>query len=223
MKYLVAILLAGAVGLTGCRIERVEPEPPQPETQPPRTKEELLAELRPLVETLRKKTNLPPGAAPQRITETEREQVVSGLRDAKIRFGTEEFGQAALRDVAYEIADIAKEAAAQKRWKLVQAAVDAHAIIGIESHYLRRLEDRAKVNLARPLVEVKGFVNDIEKNDIYVFVEITNRKTKNRETIPAREGDEFNDLRLVKVARGNKSVIFEYLPIEGLFFEAKGM
>ena len=104
----------------------------------------------------------------------------------------------------------------------VEAAVDAFEILSMESMLMSRLDQRAKTILAQPKVEVKGFIEDKEKNAIYIFLRVTDRATGKVKSVNVREGDVFNDLRVVAIIGNNKAVQFEYLKIPGLIFEVKG-
>ena len=64
-------------------------------------------------------------------------------------------------------------------------------------------------------------MDDLETKQLTVFLELTDYFTGKIDRVQAREGDEFNNLRLVRVIGRNKSVLFEYLKVPGLFFEVQ--
>ena len=211
-------------GLTGCKGEPwfADKKPETPVATGATTKAEVLAELEAVIAPL-KAAVYPPGADTTVFGDDTRHWINTALREAQAAYGDKDFGREALRDTAEEIRQIAREAANQERWRVVEAAIDAFEILGLESAMLARLDDRAKVMMAQPKVLVKGFMDDIEKKDIYVFLELIDRRTQERTRVTAREGDIFNGLRLVRIIGRNKSVLFEYIPIEGLFFEVEGV
>lgn len=211
-------------GLQGCKGESwfSKKEPEAPPTFGATNKAEVMAELEPIIAPL-KAVVYPRDENKPGISDDMRQWVLTALRDAQTNYGEKDFGREALRDTAEEIRLLAKEAAAQERWRLVETAIDAYEILGLESATLARLDERAKIMVAQPKVVVKGFLDDLEKKDIYVFLELIDRRTQERTRVTAREGDVFNDLRLVRIIGRNKSVLFEYIPIEGLFFEVEGV
>ena len=117
--------------------------------------------------------------------------------------------------------DIAKSAAESERYKLVLACIDAIELLNMESRLLERLGARADTILARPVVRVRGFLDDHEKGDTYVFLELLDRRNGTVERYEARPGDEFNNLRLIRIIGRNKAVLLEYLRMPGLFFEVE--
>lgn len=200
---------------SGCKdMLRKEP-PPQPPTGP-QSKEEVLAAVNPIIAPLR--TTISGGPV---ISETERYTMMTGLRDAIMQYGSTEFGRQAFRDLAYEVQNIAKQASAVEKYRLVLICVDVTELLSVESHLLKRLGQKADVMLDKPKVQVKGFIDDIEKKQTYIFIEIINHRKGTLERMEAREGDEFNDLRVVRILGRNQAVLFEYLKLPGLFFEVE--
>lgn len=218
----IAIVLAAA--LAGCGEEAFWKKPVEPQQPAPPSKEQILAEVKPAIEPFRDVLRpMPDGGRGPGLTGENRDKVINALRDAQIKYGNTDNGPAALREVGAEIAEIARKARDDDRWVLVQACVDAYEILNMKSVALERLDNRAKEILSRPTVEVKGFLDDKETGVTNVFLELTNRDTKEVKRITAREGDEFDNLRLVEIIGNNKAVRFEYLAIPGLFFEVEGV
>lgn len=196
------------------------PKPPESaETPGPMTMEEVLAIIRPIIQPIRDTLQPPAGVAPPGVSDEQHEQIIAALRDAILHYGDTPHGREALRTLAREIEDLAKEARDVERWRLVSICVDAHDMLNMESVAIQRLDERARMMLARPKIEVKGFMEDREKNDFYVFMHVTDRATGTRKTVTMREGEEVDDLRLVRIIGRNKGVRLEYLKIEGLFFD----
>lgn len=196
------------------------PRPPDiSEPAGPKTKEEVLAIVRPLVQPIRDTVRPPAGVMPPGVSDEQHEQIIGALRDAIIHYGDTPHGQQALRELGYEIEEFAKEARDLERWRLVRICVDAHEILNMRSETIMRLDARAQSMLAKPKIEVKGFMEDKEQNDYYVFLQLTDRSTGKRRTVTMREGEEVDDLRLVRIIGRNKGVRLEYLKIEGLFFD----
>ncbi len=196
------------------------PKPPETTEAPgPKTKEDVLAIIRPILQPIRDTVRPPAGVAPPGVSDEQREQIIAALRDAILHYGDTEHGREALRALGREIEDLAKEARDLERWRLVSICVDAYDMLKMESAAIKRLDERARMMLAQPKIEVKGFMEDKEKNDYYVFMHVTDRATGSRRTVTMREGEEVDDLRLVRIIGRNKGVRLEYLKIEGLFFD----
>jgi len=220
----IPILIVLAAVLAGCGEQAFWEKPVEPQAPAQPSKEQIVAEVKPMIEPLREVLRpMPGGGRSPGLTEESRNIVINALRDAQIKYGNTENGPAALREVGVEIAEIARNARDDDRWILVQACVDAYEILNMKSAALERLDNRAKELLARPTVEVKGFLDDKETGVINVFLELTDRETKEVKKVTAREGDEFDNLRLVEIIGNNKVVRFEYLAIPGLFFEVEGV
>lgn len=182
------------------------------------TREEVLAEMRPILAPLRAAL-LEPEASRPPFPESVRDQVVMGLRDAQLKYGETEGGRAAFLVLADEVKGLALEARKQERYRLVATCVDAHDILGMSSLVMQRLDDRARKILAQPIVRVRGVVDDLEKGTTYILMELINRETHEVTRTRARVGDILGDLRVVELIGRNRKVVFEYLPIEGLTFE----
>lgn len=218
MRHTLFIICILMLCLSGCREFWQREEPPRPEEPVgPQTKAEVLAEIRPVISPLRH--SLSPGAPV--ISDMHRDQIMAQLRNAIISYGDTDFGKEALNELAYEVMDIARRASADDRHQLVLVCIDVVELLAVESHLLKRLGARADVMLEKPVVRVKGFLEDIEKNQLYVFLDLINHRTGAVERVEAREGDEFHNLRLWRIQGRNRSVIFEYLKVPGLFFEVK--
>lgn len=217
MRILFFVLCISLVVFSGCKDLSKPVEPPPVEPVGPQTKEEVYALISPAIIPLR--NTLPPN--PPGISDFEREQVMTTLRNAIVNYGSLSFGQDALRDLGYEIMEIARQGSDAGRYKLVLVCIDAIELLAMESHLLTRLGDRANVIVEQPIVRVRGFLDDHEKGDVYAFLELIERRTGEIEKVEARVGDEFNNLRFVRIIGNNKSVLFEYLRMPGLFFEVE--
>ena len=197
------------------------PPPEEPEPEPEPEMETVLAETRDAIQVLRDVVYQEEGEKRGGITPAEHTQLMRALADLKERYGQYASGQQAFDQVAEEVGDIALDARDQNRWRLVSVCVDVHDLLGIDSFTMDRLTERAEKNLGRPKVAVRGFLEDQKKDDLYVFLELTDRETGEVEKVTAREGEEIGDLRIIRIVGKNEKVVLEYLPIEGLFFEVE--
>ncbi len=206
----IVFVVLGAV--TACNV--APPPPPPPPAEGPQTKEEVLALVRPMISPIR--AALTPGAY---LTDTDRAVVMGNLRGAVAQYGGTEFGRAALREVGYDIAELGREAGKAERWRLALFCVDVFDLLSMESALLKRIGERAQHMMDQPTVRVRGFLEDGANKDLYVFMDLVNRRTGEVEKVRAREGEEFGGLRLIKVLGRNQKVRVEYLRIPGLIFD----
>ncbi|OQB43113.1 MAG: hypothetical protein BWY09_00281 [Candidatus Hydrogenedentes bacterium ADurb.Bin179] len=215
MRHSIVLSVAVLLCFTGCE-QLLKQEPPRSATEKQQTKEEILSEIRPFVVPIQ--TTLAGGAI---ISDVERYTMLSNLRDAMVRHGETAAGRAAFQELSWEVQGMAKQAADMERYRLVLICIDVAELLDTESLLLKRLGAKANVMLDMPTVRVNGFIDDIEKKQTYIFIELFNRRTGEVEKLQAREGEEFNNLRLVRILGANKAVLFEYLKLPGLFFEVE--
>ncbi len=203
------------------------PPPPPPPSVPlgPQTKAEVLALILPALAPIEAVLAQPKGMGG--LSEAARASVMTQLREAVSKYGSMPFGREALHEAGYRLADLGKQASGQERWKVALTCVDAFDILQMESVGVSRLGEKAKVMMEQPTVRVRGFLEDKEKNELYVFLEMVNRKTMEVQKVQMREGEENGGIRLIKVIGRNQKVRVEYTRIPGLIFdvdfEPKGM
>lgn len=221
MKRIMIVLVSMALLTMGCdkSFWQKPTEPPAP-AEP--TREEILAKVKPLAVPFKQLLNAPQPGDQIPLPEETRNQVINGLRDAQLQYGKYAQGQEVLKEVGNEFAEMAKRARDQEQWPLVEACIDAFELLNLHSEVLSRLDDRAKLMIAKPKVEVKGFLEDRETKAINIFVQTTDRSTGKIKTTTRREGEEFDDMRIVRIIGNNYAVEFEYLKIPGLTFQVKG-
>ena len=218
-----ATVLGVLILLVGCeegeRFEcwRMEEKPQVP---PPASVEEVLAEVKPAIAPLRSAAY---GPDKHGITDPQREQVIAQLTEAQAKHGDSESGREAFRQIAEEVTQIARDAADEERWRLAQACIDAFEILRMDSITIQRLGERARLNLGRPKVQVKGFLDDLEKGEMYVFLELIDRQTGEVSRHTVREGQQVDSIRVLEVQGRNNQVLLEYTRIEGLTFIAEGL
>lgn len=217
MRVLFFIIAVAIVAVALAFVYRVVEEEPGGADRPPEeaTKEEVMEEIAPLLDPVRGLLRAETGG----YHDSMREAIVSGLRDAKMKYAESPGGKKAFQELSWEVVGMAKQAREQDRWRLVQGLVDIHDILGMESVTMDRLDEGARKRLAQPLVEVTGIVDDVEKEQTYVFMNLLDRETREMNRVKARVGETLGDLKVVEIIGRNKKVVLEYLPIEGLTFE----
>jgi len=97
------------------------------------------------------------------------------IRRARSTYSGTENGEAALARIADELEDLIRRARDEDRWGLVLCAIDVHEQLRPGMHLMRLLRERAMLHAMRPHVVVKGFFDDNEKNQLYVFLQVTLR------------------------------------------------
>jgi len=216
MRVWFSVFIVMLIVFSGCEnLKKKVAPPPPPEPVGPQTKQEVYALISPSINPLRNVVS----QNTMGLSDFDREQVMTSLRNAVVNYGSLSFGQEAIKELGYEIMEIARQAGQQNRYKVVLTCIDAIELLSMESQLLKRLGARADVILQRPVVEIHGFLDDHEKGDTYVFLNIINRQTGEVEKIEARTGDEFNNLRFVRILGNNQGILLEYLRMPGLFFE----
>jgi len=215
-KFLAGIACALVIGMVaGCK--PAPPPPPPPTNTVPQTKEEIMAQVLPALAPIQAVLAQPKGMGG--LSEAARASVMSQLGEAVSKYGSLPAGKDALHEVGYRIADLGKQASGQERWKVALTCVDAFDILQMESMSVSRLGDKARMMMEQPTIRVQGFLEDKEKNELYVFLELVNRKTMEVKKVQMREGEEANNIRLLKVIGRNQKVRVEYTKIPGLIFD----
>ena len=217
MRVLFSVVCIIVVVFSGCENFKKKVAPPPPPSEPvgPQTKQEVYALISPSINPLR--NALAQNALT--LSDFDREQLMTSLRNAIVNYGSLSFGKEAINELGYEIMEIARQASQLNRYKLVLISIDAIELLSMESQLLKRLGERADVILERPVVQVHGFLDDHEKGDTYAFLDIINTRTGKVEKMEVRPGEEFNNLRFVRILGNNKGILLEYLRMPGLFFE----
>jgi hypothetical protein len=220
MKQVVLLLMAGILLFPACtKKEEVKVEVKQPEAPPPRipTPDEIYNEIRPTIQPYVDVINggqPAPGYAPA---------VLDGLRTAKNRHMTTDNGKMALSRLTRDVEDVIKVARENKFWKIVLGTCECYEVLEPGNVRTQRYIDEANLQLSRPKVKIKGFFDDKETKDIYVFIDAEIRGIDEVKQFRIREGEEFLDpphtLRFVEILGNNKGIRLEYLAIEGDTFD----
>ncbi|HOZ47345.1 MAG TPA: hypothetical protein PLO37_18980 [Candidatus Hydrogenedentes bacterium] len=152
-----------------------------------------------------------------------RVDLLDKLKAAKAKHSAIYNGEVALSQLAREIEGVLDQAKEKKMWPLVCTSCEAYDILDPGNTKTKRYMDRAILELKRPKVKVKGFFQDEQNNDVYVFLDITLFGQKEAQTLRVRQGEEFLDppytLRMRSIIGNNKGVRLEYLAIEGDSFD----
>ncbi|MDQ1256758.1 MAG: hypothetical protein QG656_1358 [Candidatus Hydrogenedentes bacterium] len=221
MKQVVLLLMVGMLLLPACtnksevKEEVKQAEPPPPPRIP--TPEEIYNEIRPTIQPYVDVINGGQPAPGYSAT------VLDGLKNAKNKHSPADNGKMALARLTRDVEDIIKVARENKFWKIVLGACECYEVLEPGNVRTQRYIDEANLQLARPKVKIKGFFDDKETKDIYVFVDAEIRGVDEIKQFRIREGEEFLDpphtLRFVEILGNNKGIRLEYLAIEGDTFD----
>jgi hypothetical protein len=145
--------------------------------------------------------------------------MLQSLFNARLKHQMTQPGRVALARVSVMVEQTAMRYRGQERWQETLAACEAFETLRPGSIYLRPMKSEAEVHVKRPTVHVEGFLGDIEREDVYAFLRVTDPITGKVENVQARPGQEFCGLRFDKIIGRQKGVRLEYLAIPGEFFD----
>ena len=231
MKRIAVLLALLTIAVAACWEEPPPPPPPEVKAPPPPSPEEIAAEIRQVIQPLQALTVAArPGqgwgsggtGATGMLTKPIEKQVVDGLRAARAKHQVTENGKIAITMVAHEITDIIKIGRDQERWRLVLGCIRAYKALEPTSIKMDTLMKRAELHERRPTVRIKGFFDDKETGDTYVFLEVMERPSRKLHKVEVRVGDEFHNVKLVGFVGNKRGVELEYLLIEGHTWEVLG-
>lgn len=229
MRYALLVLLVGLMAFTGCGKKEEEVKQPEVQAPPPPTPEQIQAEIMPVVQPM-----LNAVQAKKYLSQADRDQVVGNLRNMKGKHSGTDNGRIALGRVATAVEGAVRQARDQGQWGIVIGAIQAVDVLkpGAAADRYATLMKRAELMIARPKVEVTGFVG--VDNDVYVFARVTDETTKKTEMFKVREGEEFYEpedpatkqkkpaiLKLVRVIGDSQAAEFLYIPANDAW-EVKG-
>jgi len=226
MNRLIVLCLAATLVLCACPKPPPPPPPPAPKAPEEPTPEAIAAQIRPALEPYRRllRQKIGPGGtgAADGLSGGDQKRVREELKAAKQKFQHTENGKQAIRMVTHDVEEMIRNARDQSRWRIVKECIETWRILSPGSPKMDRIEERADLHLRQPRVFVKGFFDDEETGDTYVFLEVTERPSKKRHDLRARVGDVFFHVRLLDIVGDNKGVKLEYLLIPGTIWEVMG-
>ncbi len=221
MKRIFVASLMLLVLCAACEKEEVEeePAPAQPPPQRVPSPEEIYAEIKPILRPLQAVANQESNTLPDEAVA----DVVQKLSAAKSKHEVTDSGKSALSRLRRDVENIIKKGRELEYWRLVIKACDAYDVLDPKNLKTRRYRDIARRQLAKPKIEIRGFLEDEDTGDIYAFLKVKLRDTQETKLVQVREGEEFlegeHTMRLVEIIGNNKGCRFEYKAIEGDIFE----
>lgn len=222
------LVLCLVATLVLCACPKPPPPPPAPTTKakPEPTPEEIAAQIRPALEPyrnlLRRKIGSAGTGAADGLSPADRKRVREELQAAKQKFQHTENGKQAIRMVTHDAEEMIRNARDQSRWRVVKECIETWRVLSPGSTKMDRVEERADLHLRQPRVTVKGFFDDDQTGNTYVFLEVTERPSNKRHDLRARVGEQFFHVELLDIVGDNKGVRLEYLLIPGTIWEVMG-
>ena len=166
----VAIAIMAAI-LAGCN---PDPTPPPDDSATPET---IAAQIRPTLAPLQTLLATPSqhNGNFNLIDPEWSRSIADQLKQARDTWSSSKNGQAALDKIAGELQQLIIRAKDEDRWGLVLCAIQIHEQLRPGAQLMRLLRNRALLHAARPHVVVKGFFDDNDTNELYVFMRVTLR------------------------------------------------
>ena len=223
-KSLVMVFVLGVVfHLTGCKPAKSDKLTPAQQTQSVSLLTEMRKNLSPMLSQVVSTPNVvgygENGTGAQAfLSDADRDKCLAYLRQAKTQYSSTPEGESALMRLGVDFRQLADQARAQGRWRLVVAAIDATTILDPQRKDLEALRARAQAYVDRPDVVIGGFMEDGEKNQVYAFLTVTLHPSGEEKSVHARKGDEFYGLRFVDIIGDLRGIKLEYLKIPGEFY-----
>lgn len=210
------LFLVLSVVMMSC--EKEPPPPAQPQAPPEPTAQELRNELRTALSGLNQASG--PEAY---MAASGKDAAVNAFNQAKAKVSPRLNGAEALRLVAADVDNLISTARKNEAWMAAKGGIEIFKSLNPGSDRYSNLEQRVDIMLARPRVEVTGFVN--AGNATEIFVRVTDEQPVVQvQNYSVREGEEFHDkdtgnglrpiLKIVRIIGNNQEVEIEYIPIE---------
>lgn len=210
-----ATALALAMLLVACEEEKKEAEEEAP---PPKSANELYQEITKILDPLRAKLD-----ADQGMGKAALDPLVAEARTARQKMNAEPNGKEALARFTQDVDGLIRTARQKERWMPVIKMCELYDILEPGNSKTGRMIEMAERQINRPKVRIKGFVDDMQANDTYVFLEVKVPDAEWFAPDPVREGDEFLDppytLRFQEIIGRNKGIRLEYLAVKGDTFD----
>jgi hypothetical protein len=210
-KTLLYTLLMG-IFIIGCAGEVLEEEPIEEVAPPPPTPEEVAEKI---INDLQLMTPLPPPGTtipPEIIA-----KMKTSLQGEKARLSATEDGKRALAIVSQRVDSRARQCFNNQLWPFVLAISDMHIILNPGSKKFDIERNRAVAELSRPIIVIKGILNDGATNRPLARLEITLPLENRTVTESMKQGEQLYGVRFVEVIGHSQGIVFKYLETDDLF------
>ncbi len=192
--------------VAGCKSE--PPPPPEPEAPPPPSADQIRTELKSATQRLFDAHHRNAG-----LPNAQREATVNAFRSTKSKHTGNPNLEMAIRGYTREVETLLKDARTQDRWRVVKGACQILRDADPAGYRHEKLEHRADLILARPVVTIRGFF--VVDEEINVFFSVRDQDTNKYTTYEVREGEQFHEVfRLTKIIGNKEACELMYLPID---------
>jgi hypothetical protein len=209
-----AVVVLMVFGLVGCGGEEDEIRTAEPVPVPEPTTQELYSQMKGTIQVFWNPLSGAGGLGGDQATQ----DAVNSLQQVKSQNAGKVNLPAAVDRLKKDISNLIIQGQEQNRYKVVQAGIEAYDRLSPPPNKYRKLKEKTRIILARPKVEVTGFIE--MDGELFCFIRTTDKATKETQTFSrVRAGDTFMPgmLRLSRIVGDQSGVEFEYLPLNEFF------
>jgi hypothetical protein len=207
-KQLLYIFLL-SIFIIGCTSEPEEPEPIEnelPPPPPPPTPEEIAGKI---INDLQLNSPVPPPGTDIPIAMLT--ALKTTISNEKARLSATEDGKMALAIVSQKVDSKVRQCFNSESWALVLALSDVHEVLNPGSKKFDSERIRSIAELSRPIIVIKGIINDGVTDRPLALLEITLPLEGRTVTESMKKGDLLHQVRFVELIGNNQGIVFEYV------------
>lgn len=199
----VALSLVAAIVLLGCEKKEVKKENEPP---PPPTAEQVYNELYNHIAPLIREFMVEEAEIPAEMVDS----AINQLRASKTKHQLGPNGPEGINRVVTQVADALNRAYDAKAWSLCLAMGQAMEVLEPNNKAYQGKLDRALVEKNKP--KVMKFSTFTTNGITTIMLTLYLPKTGETKDFKVREGEEFEDLKLIEIIGNNDGLKFEYIP-----------
>lgn len=208
MYRIIVLLCVALVFFAGCGQEAPKEEPKDEPPPPPEpTGDQIYMELKQAIEGFWR-----PLSGGVSLTFPEIDAGVANLRTVRASHAAHVNLADGLSKMKRDVEQLVQSSEDAKRWYSVIGGCSAYDVIEPGSTRFKKLEELARVMIARPQVRVDGF--STVDGQTYIMMSVTDRDTRQTNRHQVRVGEEFADvIRVEEIIGGQQKVRLNYLPV----------
>jgi len=201
--YIMPILIA-VLFLVGC------PPPEEDEQDKPATPEEIRKQGEDILQSIDRLATTSPEQLQKQVG-----QLRTKMQTFRQAHATTETGREMIQLISSKLYNMASLLFDQEQYQLCVSACELIQVINPNHGRSQELRERAREELAKPRVVLRGFYKDEATEQLLAWVEVTYRQTGQKEARQVQVGDEFDGYRCKKIvnnAQGRPtSVVLRYV------------
>lgn len=209
MNRWIAFSLVLMIATLGC--EKKE-EPPKNAPPPPPTAEEIYGEIMGNINGL-EAFNVAEMDLPDAVSQ----QAADAVRSTKNKHQLGPNGPEGIRRAVTQVEGKLQAAFNNRAWGLCLAQGKVLEALAPENDAYKNMLERALIQKNKPKVAVTGFTTDKQTNVTSIFIEVYLPKTGEAKKMTVREGEEFEECKVVEIIGDNLGIRIEYLPTGDTF------